>query len=495
MSSIQIRPPLATPRHILLVEDNPGDADLTCERLEEASTHKFEVSRAASLADAIRLLASPTPIDAIILDLDLPDSQGVDTVRRIRIVLGDAPIIAISGQVDDLLRHRARREGAEDLFDKGEANSRLFWRSVLQIIDRHHAQQRQFQALLDATPDAILLAGTGGVVRYVNQAAVEMFGRSREDLLGEPLAFSVHDDDPSEITILRGTEERSCEMRVVKIEWDDAPAWLASIRDVTERRRSEELQARSRELEFENRRIEAANRLKSLFLANMSHELRTPLNAIIGFSQLLDDGLVDSSSPKHHEFLGYILSSGHHLLKLINDVLDLAKVESGKITFLAERVDLQRLTQDVVTTVDVLATKKQVRIDVEFDRSLDHIEIDPGRYKQVLYNYLSNAIKFTPEGGRVQVCVRGHEEDTFRLEVRDHGIGIAPADIPKLFIEFHQLDAGASKRHQGTGLGLALTKRIVEAQGGWVGVNSVVGHGSEFFAVLPRVARVQEASE
>lgn len=478
---------MQTYRHVLIVDDNPGDADLARELLQQAPANQFTISQAASVAEAGAVLATAGTVDAIILDLNLPDSQGVDTVRQVRTQSADTPIVAVSGHTSDELRLQVRLEGAEDLFGKSELNSRLFWRSVLQIIDRRRAQQRQFQVLLDAAPDGMVLVNEAGTVRYVNQAAVDLFGRSREDLMNEPLGFSVRDVEPTDITLPRSDGHRDCEMRVVRVEWDDEPVWLASIRDVTDRNRAAALKALTTDLEFENRRIDAANRMKSEFLANMSHELRTPLNAIIGFSQLLLDGVVSSSSPKHATFLHHILTSGHHLLQLINDVLDLAKVEAGKLVFVPESVSLAKLTAEVAAVLGVTATKKGIRIVVDVDPALGEIRIDPGRFKQVLYNYLSNALKFAPERSQVDVRVRVDGADHFRVEVRDAGQGIKPSDVAKLFTAFHQLDAGSAKQHQGTGLGLALTKRLVEAQGGTVGVSSIIGKGSEFFAVLPRI--------
>jgi signal transduction histidine kinase len=475
----------STLRHVLLVEDNPGDADLACERLAEADAPSFRVTRASTLSQAIELLEG-AQVDAIILDLNLPDSQGVDTVRRIRVVVARAPIIAISGLVTDALRSLALREGADELFDKLESNSRLFWRSVLQIIDRRQAQHRRFQALVDATPDAILLVNQAGQVRYVNEAAMHLFVRSREELMTAPLAFAVRESAATEIEIPHPGGSRACEMRVVRIDWDEEDAYIASIRDITERKQAEALQAHSQMLALENQRMEAASRMKSQFLANMSHELRTPLNAIIGFSQMLQQGMIDSSSPRYPVFVGHIVTSAQHLLKMINEVLDLAKIEAGKVSFDPTPVDLQALTQDVVSSMTAVAMARQIEIALEFDASLQAIEIDATRFKQILYNYLSNALKFSRDGGTVTVRLQAEDEQHFRLAVRDMGEGVAPGDIAKLFGEFQQLDAGLAKRHQGTGLGLALTKRLVEAQGGTVGMTSVLGQGSEFFAVLPR---------
>src|SRR5207302_1178719 len=229
------------------------------------------------------------------------------------------------------------------------------------------------------------------------------------------------------------------------------------------------------------------NRLKSEFLANMSHELRTPLNGIIGFAELMHGGKVGPVSDPHKEYLGDILTSSRHLLQLINDVLDLARVEAGRMEFNPEPVDLAKIVGEVRDGLRTMAATKRIQVKMEIDPGLTGVTGDQAKLKQLLYNYLSNALKFTPDGGQVTVRVLPEQADTYRIEVEDTGIGIRPEDLGRLFVEFQQLDAGAAKKYQGTGLGLALTKRIVEAQSGKVGVRSAPGTGSVFFAVLPRV--------
>jgi signal transduction histidine kinase/DNA-binding response OmpR family regulator len=247
-------------------------------------------------------------------------------------------------------------------------------------------------------------------------------------------------------------------------------------------------EAQAADLEFQNRQIQEANRLKSEFLANMSHELRTPLNSIIGFADLLHDGEVGPLAGKQKDFLGNILASGRHLLRLINDVLDLAKVEAGRLEFRPEPIDPAVVLAEVVAILRTTSQSRKVAVDSLVDPRLGEVTLDPSRFKQVLYNYLSNALKFTPAGGRVTVRVRVESPELFRVEVEDTGVGIAAEDIPRLFVEFQQLDAGAAKKEGGTGLGLALTRRLVEAQGGSVGVTSKPGAGSVFHALLPRVS-------
>jgi signal transduction histidine kinase len=250
--------------------------------------------------------------------------------------------------------------------------------------------------------------------------------------------------------------------------------WVASaIRDITDRK----------QLEW---KMQETNRLKSEFLANMSHELRTPLNAIIGFTELMYREKAGPVSAVHKEYLADILASSKHLLQLINDVLDLAKVESGKMEFRNETVDLVRLTHEVRDILRGLLSGKGLRLEIEVAEDVRTVVVDPSRVKQILYNYLSNAIKFTAEGGFIRVSAHPEGPSLFRIDVEDSGVGIPEHDLGKLFTEFRQLDAGAGKRYHGTGLGLALTKRIAEAQGGRVAVRSTPGVGSVFSAILPR---------
>jgi len=314
----------------------------------------------------------------------------------------------------------------------------------------------------------------------------------------------IHPDDRDEVarsTLLRLSTraEWNYQCRVIwpdkSIHWirvngttlfdgDNPVRCVGIIADITQWKMAEEATLRALRLEAENRQIQEASRLKTRFLANMSHELRTPLNAIIGFSDLLYLGAVPYDSPKYSEFLGHIRTSSHHLLQLINDVLDLSKVEAGKMEFAPEPISLAAIVKDVGDIMRAAAEKKNITMSVDLDPRLPQLVLDPARLKQVLFNYLSNAIKFTPDDGRVTVRARREGDAHVRIEVEDTGIGIAPSDLPRLFSEFEQLDQGLDKRHQGTGLGLALTRRLVEAQGGRVGVTSDLGRGSVFYLVL-----------
>ena len=239
------------------------------------------------------------------------------------------------------------------------------------------------------------------------------------------------------------------------------------------------------ELAEQTRKAEESSRLKSEFLANMSHELRTPLNGIIGFSELLADGKGGQLTERQQRFLNNILVSSRHLLHLINDLLDLAKVEAGRLELHPEPISARLLVSEVIESVRALAESKQIHLSASVADTADDLFLDPQRFRQVIYNYLSNAIKFTPEHGKVHVEVTQEDSAGIRVDVTDTGIGIAPEHVATLFQRFHQLDSGPAKRYAGTGLGLALVKKLVEQQNGRVEVESTAGEGSRFSVVFP----------
>jgi signal transduction histidine kinase len=247
--------------------------------------------------------------------------------------------------------------------------------------------------------------------------------------------------------------------------------------------RTRELQRVLAELSRKGRQLEVASRHKSDFLANMSHELRTPLNAIIGFSQVLRQRLFGEINPKQEEYLNDILSSGNHLLDLINDVLDLSKVEAGQVELEVAPFSLREALERGVLMVREPATKHRVRLSLELAPGVDLVDGDERRLLQVIFNLLSNAVKFTPEGGSV-VVASSRMNGEVQVSVTDTGPGIAPEDRERIFEEFQQTAVGV-EQGEGTGLGLALSKRLVELHGGRIWVESEPGRGSRFTFTLP----------
>jgi signal transduction histidine kinase len=240
-------------------------------------------------------------------------------------------------------------------------------------------------------------------------------------------------------------------------------------------------------LQEKNAELERANKAKDSFLASMSHELRTPLNGIIGFAEFLADGKPGTINAKQKEYLEDILSSGRHLLHLINDILDIVKIQAGKLELNLETFRIGDVIQEVRAGVRPIAQNKRIQISIGVATGLDAVTLDQQRFKQILFNLVSNALKFTSDGGDVAVNAGFDGANAFRLSVCDNGIGIRPDDIKRLFTEFEQLETGTDRRFGGTGLGLALTRKLVEIQGGSVDVESDFGKGSTFTVILPLV--------
>jgi PAS domain S-box-containing protein len=409
--------------------------------------------------------------------------------------------------------------------------------------------EHRLRAMTDNLSEGLVIASTEGQLVYWNETSRMMFGfhtideglRKLPEFI-DTFELSTLDGRLLEVRewplsrVIAGETLHNFELRlrrlgtdrqfilsfsgaIVKAELGKSIAFL-SFNDITERKQAEEelrlseqglreahatLEQRVRErtaelqlvqaqlvernalLEVETRRAHEANRMKSEFLANMSHELRTPLNGIIGFSSFLAGEKPGKLNDIQKEYLGDVLVSGRHLLRLINDLLDLAKIEAGKLELAPEPFSLRQAAAEVAGVLHPLMAEKHLDFQLQIELDDDVATLDPQKIKQVLYNLLSNAIKFTPERGRVglRICPRGSEE--IELSVSDTGIGIRQEDFVRLFADFQQLDSGSSRQYQGTGLGLALTKRILELHKGTIRVQSEFGSGTTFTVILPRV--------
>jgi signal transduction histidine kinase/DNA-binding response OmpR family regulator len=268
--------------------------------------------------------------------------------------------------------------------------------------------------------------------------------------------------------------------------------WLVT-RDSEQRRLAQqalshlngELEKANRELRSSNEQIQHATKMKSRFLASMSHELRTPLNAIIGFSELLDSETAGPVNGKQKRFLGHIRTGARHLLQLINDILDLSKVEAGQLQVFPEDALMADLVREVLPIVTPMASVKKITLEHPFATEAIAVHADRIRLKQIVYNLLSNAIKFTPEGGSVHMSV-ADADDTYQFAVADNGVGIRPEDQELIFEEFRQVGDTTKGVKEGTGLGLAITRRLVEQHGGKLWVESAVGKGSTFYFTMPK---------
>ena len=383
--------------------------------------------------------------------------------------------------------------------------------------DDEHSERR-FRQLLDAAPDAILEVDQQGNIVLMNRAAERSFGYRREELLGQSVEVLVpqaaraahvrlrqgYQHAPDVRPMGQGRELEAqrkdgsrfpVEISLSPLLWDGERRVTAIIRDVSERQRTQdrlraiqdqyslELASTNAQLEARNQEIERANRMKSEFLASMSHELRTPLHTIIGFSELLGEGLEGELNATQRRFVEHIHRDSLHLLELINDILDLSKIEAGRLELRCATVPLEGALQEVLATIRPQAAAKSQRLRVDVAEGLN-LDADRVRFKEILYNLLSNAVKFTGEGGAIRISVAAEGEFAV-IAVEDTGIGIAAGQQNAVFDAFHQVGSTTKGIREGTGLGLAITRHLVEQHGGRLLLESELGQGSCFRFTIP----------
>jgi PAS domain S-box-containing protein len=374
-------------------------------------------------------------------------------------------------------------------------------RTGLESINSFSAIDDRFRVIFDVVKDGIFISdpGTGRFIE-INRPGCAMFGYGEDDLVGRDIALLSSGIHPFtlEVAIENGrrirlegsqTFEWQCRKKSGALFWTEislsyadiggVPAIVAVIRDISERKRQEI------ELVIAHQKISAANEAKSAFLANMSHELRTPLNAIIGFSELmLTEILGPLGNSSYRDYIGDIHKSGLHLLALISDVLDLACLDAGKDALYEEDVDLHSLIGEACLMVSAQAVQSNLQIRNDISGDVPHIRGDEHRIKQIVLNLLSNAVKFTPEGGAVTITAEG-AADGLRLQIVDTGIGIAESDMKNVTERFGQVDSVYTRKHQGTSLGLPLTKQLIELHGGRLGIKSKVDVGTTVSVTFP----------
>jgi PAS domain S-box-containing protein len=391
------------------------------------------------------------------------------------------------------------RQILEIMDQAGTQLGRAFERSRTQAVLRE--SEERYRRVADLSPEAAFVYVDRKLV-FANQAFLRQVGAtSLDQVMGTDSTDFIHPDDrdralarrdgmvnnnqpiaPVEVKRLRldGSVYYG-EVAATLLVWEGKPAAQVVCRDITERKQVEET------LLFAKEEAELHNRAKSEFLAGMSHELRTPLNAIIGFSEILNkEALGPIGSTQYREYAGDIHASGQHLLALINDVLDISKIEAGGIDLEEQAVDLAGAIESCVTMVKERATAREVSLITEFAAgAIPSLYADPRRLKQILINLMSNAVKFTEPGGAVTIKAWYKSDSGYVLQVMDTGIGIAVDDIPKAMARFQQVDGRLSREHEGTGLGLPLTKSLVELHGGSLDLQSQIGKGTVVTIRLP----------
>ncbi len=382
-----------------------------------------------------------------------------------------------------------------------------FVTQVVDINERKRAgealrySEERYRRLVDMSPYGIAIHSEGKFV-FMNQAGARILGAANpEELIGIPVLQIIHPDYRELVKErIRMQEEGKAapliEEKFLRLDGTSVDVELISIPfiykgklamygvflDITERKKIEELR-------LENGRLAYANQAKSEFLAVMSHELRTPLNAVIGFSELLKQGNAGELNEKQGHYVDNVLVSGKHLLAQINDILDIVRIEAGKMDLVIEKISVPEVINEAVAFLKENAAKHNVILKKDFDPGLDIIEADRTKFRQILNNLLDNAVKFSkPEGGTVTITTK-KSEDMAKISVSDTGIGIKEKDMGKLFTKFQQLGSGISRNYGGAGLGLAISKQFVELHGGKIWAESKFGEGSTFTFILPIEAK------
>jgi signal transduction histidine kinase len=459
---------------LLLVEDNPADADLACERLSAVSDYRIELTSVTNLHEAVEVLREQ-PIDAVLLDLSLPDSTGLETLRKLHAIRDDVAIVVLAGGVTDELRRLALREGAEDFIGKDEPPAVLLARLMPSVLERHRAQEphRQVERLVAADPDAVLVTDAKGIVQFVNPAATRLFARRRDDFIGRPLGYPIDEAGVSEISLHHGEETLWGEMRCSACEWGGNPAYLVTIRDITERKLlSEQLR--------QAQKMEAVG----LLAGGIAHDFNNLLLVILFYAEFLRDR-IDESDPRRSD-VTEILRAVERAQGLTSQLLAFSRrrpVKPRVIDLNEIVIGIRKLLQRTFPSCCEIVSLTPEEIAP--------IRADAGQVEQLLMNLAVNARDAMPEGGRFTIEVAHTRLDKptqtlapgryVALRVSDTGHGIAAEHLKRIFEPFFT----TKEPGKGTGLGLATCYGIARQAGGDITVQSELGSGTTFTILFP----------
>jgi PAS domain S-box-containing protein len=506
------------PYRVLIVDDDP----------EIAGYHKLIIEE---YGISVEIVSDPMEVmgpisrfrpDVILMDVNMPLCSGTELASAIRqhATFVQLPIIFVTAETAPGHQKLATISGGDEFVSKPINPDVLIpsilsrakrWRTLGLILARMRESESRFRAVAHSAPDAIVLADEKGRVIFWNQSAQKMFGYQPLEIVGQPLNTLVPMPDRkngneyfetlkqgSAAGSIRDTREMrgrrndgsefSTEISIASWVSDDQLYFIGMIRDISNREMAEEQMRDAREA------ADRANQAKSEFLSSMSHELRTPMNSILGFGQLLQTNPEEPLTETQAQCVNQVLNAGRHLLGLINEVLDLAKIESGQLTVSLETVHTARVVKESVELISSLADSRGITVELSCpDGDIPQIVADPARLRQVLLNVMSNAVKYNCDKGTVSIACRRTDDNFLRIGVSDTGPGIPEDRKEEVFRPFLRLGTEASSA-EGTGIGLTITRRLVELMNGRIDFESTIGAGTTFWIDMPIASQIDPAT-
>lgn len=501
-------------RKILLVEDNVDHAELTELSLKRHISN-IEVIKSHSGKTCMEALASDL-FDVIILDYSLPDRNGLLVLKSIKSHKIKTPVIIVTGMGSEATAVKAIKNGAYDYLIKSDGYLVTLPVTVQKVLQNKGLEdlldetEQRYKDLVENANDGIYVLDNKGQFRLINNKIEEFTGYRREELLKTHFRHLIAKEEKQRwLFLLKQLKDhnnldhietviRTKDGKKIPVELNITPifkngeidGYQGIARDISARiktdneirRQSKELKKLNEELKQKNKELEEINRLKSQFVSNVSHELRTPLNGVLGYAELLRDGIYGQVNDDQKKALQNIISSGNHLLDLINEILDFSKLQNGRMMLYKEICSIYDIIDAVEATVRPIVRNRPIEFMVNIDPDLPKVYVDSQKIYQVFLNVVGNAVKFTSQG---EIEIRGRlEGDEILFSVRDTGIGVSKEDIKFVFEEFRQLDGSKTRRFGGTGIGLSLTKQLLELHGGRIWIESELGKGSTFYFTL-----------
>lgn len=456
----------------------------------------YNVLTAHSGAEALTVAMRETP-DVVLLDVMMPDMDGYEVCAKLRadLRLANVPILLLTALDDQESRIHGLEAGADDFiskpFDSFELRARLRTITRLNRFRQLYEERARLEAAIAYAPYGVVLAELDGQILQRNAAFVRLLAPIATEIdnfysyLPAETALKLKQSiasDPITLTPLETALNVALnpatvvEISFALVPWEGRRIVHFVVRDLTEAKQFNE----ARQI------AEAANQAKSEFLASMSHELRTPLNVILGMAEILRKKTLGELNRDQQESVASVEESGRYLLSLINDILDLSKIEAGMLQLDIQEAAVRDVVESSLRFVREAAHRKKITLESSYRQEILYLHVDARRLKQILVNLLANSVKFTPEGGHITIEVsQPIDRHQISFSVQDNGIGIDEKDLPKLFKSFQQIDSALNRKYAGTGLGLSLVKRMTEMHGGTVAVASKPGQGARFTITLP----------